>query len=435
MDLNLDLPPLGDDGLILPDAEAFPEMAPRVPADAGFLRSSSAVPEEESSESAEAPQRRRKSHQPRILPTDMTQELRNADLAQWNNNYIANMTNAAYSKSQHKAPALSKKNAAFWVYGAGIGGIGSGAGSSSQANPLDMFAGDRLLQALTGVEASTAGRKRSRTEEGDHGSDTSEQRRVRMRESDGEQIGRGQEIILDEDDAMDIMGDEGIELGRHAPASLEDQSTQFPWNVTASAARSRQTSIARGQHGLPGSAGGFHSSVGGSLPGIPGSLDRRASRITSASPLVGRGLHRLSSLEIPAHEDDELLGAAVVSSSHGGGEEFQLYGPAAGVSTQTAAESQWIKATLDEESGNFLNYIEGGVIAKAPAEIKEQGGDELARPKPYVLFEELLPPEKHSSVVAAQGLLHVLALATRGLINVEQERGYGPIRLGVVAGV
>ncbi len=207
MDLDLDLPPLGDNGPILPEAEAFPETLNQDPAETGFLRSSSAVPEEEeSSEFAEAPQRRRP-RAPRELPTDMTQELRNADLAQWNNNYIANMTSAAHSKSQHKAPMQSKKNAAFLIYGTGIGGVGSGVGSSKLPNPLDIFAGDRLMQALTGVEASTVGRKRSRSKDDDHGSD-SEERRVRLREGDGEQVGRGQEIILDEDDAMGMMGSE-----------------------------------------------------------------------------------------------------------------------------------------------------------------------------------------------------------------------------------
>ena len=440
MDLNLDLPPLGDDELILPDAEAFPEMAPQVPAETGFLRSSSAIPEEEESpESAEAPQRRHKPHQPRILPTDMTQELRNADLAQWNDNYIANMARAAHGKSQHKAPALSKKNAAFWVFGAGIGGVGSGVGSSQMANPLDRFAGDQLLQALTGVVASTAGRKRSRTSEHDQDSDSSEQRRVRMRGSDGSQIGRGQEIILDEDDAVNTVGDEAIELGRHAPPTLEDHSTQnFPWNLS-----SRQTSIASRQHPFSGSlGGGLASSVGGP----PGSFDRRASRITSASPLLGRGLHRFSSLELPAHDDDDdderFLGEEGLSSSRAAGDEFQLYGPAAGVSTQTAAESQWMKATLDHESGNFLEFVKAEIAARIPAVAAEEGDegddDELraeGRARQEVLFEELLPPAQHTRIVAAQALHHVLALATRGFLEVEQEMGFGAIRMGIPLGV
>ena len=207
MDLDLDLPPLDDDGIILPEAEAFPEMGPQVQAQLGFLRSSLAAPDdEESSESAEAPQRR-KAREPRELTVDIPQGLRNADLAEWNNNYIANMTTASHNKSQHKAPAQSKKNAAFWVFGAGIGGVGSGIGSSKIPSPLDMFAGDQLMQALTGVEASGLGKKRSRAGEGDDESD-SEVRRVRLREGDGEQTGRGQEIIQDDDDAMGTIGNE-----------------------------------------------------------------------------------------------------------------------------------------------------------------------------------------------------------------------------------
>ncbi len=210
--------------------------------------------------------------------------------------------------------------------------------------------------------------------------------------------------------------------------------------MSASGAGSRQGSTARGR-GFAGSVGGFRSSVGGpgSLPGtavMPGSLDRRASRITSASPLIGRGLQRLSSLELPQHDDDDdFLGGPTVSSSYAA-DDFQLYGPAAGVDTQTAAESQWMKATLDRESSNFLDFVKDKVAAKLPllpdAEDELSGG---SRPRPVVFFEELLPPAQHTKIVAAQAFHHVLALATRGLINVQQEQViYGPIQLGLPAG-
>lgn len=52
-----------------------------------------------------------------------------------------------------------------------------------------------------------------------------------------------------------------------------------------------------------------------------------------------------------------------------------------------------------------------------------------------VFFEELLAPTQNTKIVGAQALLHVLALATKGLIEVEQQEDYGPIKLGVVAGV
>ena len=194
----------------------------------------------------------------------------------------------------------------------------------------------------------------------------------------------------------------------------------MPWNVSSSVAR-----------GYAGSLGGGFGASGGrpsSLPprvssAVPGSLERRASRITSASPLVGRGIRRHSSLELPTQEDeDELLGNRTVQGSEAN--DFELYGPAAGVSTQTAAESQWVKATLDRESGNFLGFVKAEITAK---EQRMEAG--AADTSEEVEFEELLPPTQHSKIVASQALLHVLSLATKGLIFVRQEMGYGPIAI------
>ena len=52
-----------------------------------------------------------------------------------------------------------------------------------------------------------------------------------------------------------------------------------------------------------------------------------------------------------------------------------------------------------------------------------------------ILFATLLDPEMNSKVVAAQGLLHCLALATKGLLSVRQEEDFGDIWLSVVGGV
>lgn len=207
----------------------------------------------------------------------------------------------------------------------------------------------------------------------------------------------------------------------------------MPWNTTASALGSRPGSIARGQQGplsaaagFPSSIGGFASSVSAIAPGatIPGSHDRR--RLTSASPLVGRGRQRFSSIELPIQEagDDFSLGPL---------DEGELYGPAAGVSTQQAEESQWMRATLDAESNNFLDFVKAE-IAKRPVPEDE---DELAaetRGK-EMFFEELLPPSRHTKIVAAQALHHVLALASKGLLAVTQAEDYGPIALGVGDGL
>ena len=200
MDLDLDLPRFDDEANVLPEAEPFPEMMVQETAQPGFLRSSSELQHEESSsESAEAPLTRKRRAK-KVLTIDATQELRNADLAHWNNNYVENMIDAAQAKFQHKAPTMARKNASYWVLGTGIGGVGSGLGSSKIRSPLDMFAGESLLEALTGIETSAAGKKRSRSDEDDeHDSD---ERRVRSKDDDGDQIGRGDDLNLEDDAAI-----------------------------------------------------------------------------------------------------------------------------------------------------------------------------------------------------------------------------------------
>ena len=231
---------------------------------------------------------------------------------------------------------------------------------------------------------------------------------------------------------------QGIEVGRHAQPPLEDPS--MPWNVSAS---SRQGSLAHSRRfqsslgGFPTSAGGPSGSVGGPRPT---SLDRRASRITSASPLRSRGHQRYSSLELPMHDDsNDLLGEDRAIPDPQALEDFELYGPGAGIATQIAAESQWVKKALTQEANNFLAFVKAEVeIRKPPIQDDE---DELStEAKTSVLFEELLPATQHSKTVGAQGFYHVLALATAGQLSVKQQNedgseGFGPIHLEVPTGI
>lgn len=238
-----------------------------------------------------------------------------------------------------------------------------------------------------------------------------------------------------------------IEIGRRAPTPLIDDPT-FPWNTTASAVASRHgSSIARGP-GL-GSVGGFPSSIGGapSLQGAPpGSFDRRGNRVTSASPLTGRGAPRYSSLEVPGGERDEQQAAGEPPSDdyQGFGDDydsFQLHGPGAGVATQTVAQTQWMKSTLDREAQNFLEFVKVELAAlPLPAaragrdldeEEDEAASTSAAPSRPVIEFEQLLPPGQHTTLVAAQALHHILALTTKGLMNVQQHVSFGPIRLDV----
>ena len=212
----------------------------------------------------------------------------------------------------------------------------------------------------------------------------------------------------------------------------------MPWNLSASVRGSRQGSAVQ-VRGLASSVGGFPTSAGG-LSSIPqrassttGHFDRRASRVTSASPLTGRGLQRLGDLDIPTGEDGEQSFGEPLISDDFSPRQFELYDPLAGVSTQAAAQSQLIKSTLDLESTNFLEFVKQKTATRSqPAEDAqgEQSTDNTS--KAFVTFEELLPPERETKIVAAQGFLHVLALTTKNLITVQQKESYGPLHVSIV---
>ena len=216
MDFDLHLPQIDDD-IVLPDAEAFPTTALQAP---GGLGNSLAKvhQEQESSDSVEAPlQRKRRA--PKTLPVDERQELHNTDLTQWKIDYVANMAEATAAKMSHKAPFIAKRNAAFWVFGAGIGGVGTGLGSSDLQSPLSMFAGDAMMEALTGVKFSTVGQKRGRDDEDDHDSE-SEARRARIRDDDWDQIGRGDGMMLDDDGTMMVSANDVSIINRGISSQL-----------------------------------------------------------------------------------------------------------------------------------------------------------------------------------------------------------------------
>ena len=83
-------------------------------------------------------------------------------------------------------------------------------------------------------------------------------------------------------------------------------------------------------------------------------------------------------------------------------------------------ESQ--KSTLDQDSLNFLKYLESIFMTATPAneeEVYDPNGP--AGEIKLVTFSTLLPPQKTSHIVATQGLMHVLTLATRGILAVYQE--------------
>ena len=190
----------------LPDAEPFPEMPRATDPQATYVPEEE--PEEESSPSAQAPVRRRtRGRKP--LPVDNVQEVRNAQLSAWNNDYLENMAADTRTKLHHRQAFQAKKNAAAWVFGNGINGIGTKFGGPQSEllaiNPLSAFSGDALRHALIGLSLTTAGQKHPRTEEAAEGEDeragSSEGRRTRPRSDEGSQeLGRGHDgFTLEED--------------------------------------------------------------------------------------------------------------------------------------------------------------------------------------------------------------------------------------------
>lgn len=424
-----------DDQMILPDAEPFPAMTGARRHQQG---SEASTPTEPSTVSIEASQRKRKRKVPKPLTADNQIELANSDLKSWQVNYLANMEAARHSKEVHRAHLKAKKYAYNLMWEQGIGGIGT----SKYENPLGMFAGSKLREFITGIPTPlprTRSPKHPRDEDEDE--EDSEARRVRARQDQEEdQLGRG-----DEDALMPIYDDSlPLEVGRDAPAGLDDHpSSAMPWNISASL------------HSFRNLPPGSSSIIGrGTLPGRQSSLlgARPGSRLTSASPLIGRG--RADLPDLPPSDDYELLGLESPDAPVGRGrtlsmtasareayeaEEFELFGPTAGVDTQTAQSHAWIRDALATESLNFLDYVRNTIEEQALAERDEDDlllGEGLpGEERREVGFEVLFPPESNTAMVAAQAFHHVLTLATRDLLWVRQEEvgevEFGEIWMGV----
>lgn len=183
-----------------PDAEAFPirDHAPRRPSDE--------VSSESSEASIVAPARRVRNR--RALPLDETMELPNSDLVDWNNNYVRHMQEAVRIKHNNRSATVARVNANFWVLQSGVGGIGRLLGPERIPEPLQMFAGDKLLEALTGLRLGAAGEKHPREEE-ETGEGDGEERRVRSRTGESE-VGRGDVDMpgLDDDELPQVYGDD-----------------------------------------------------------------------------------------------------------------------------------------------------------------------------------------------------------------------------------
>ncbi|KAJ5110048.1 hypothetical protein N7532_002693 [Penicillium argentinense] len=253
--------------------------------------------------------RARSSNRParEIVPDEKT-SLRNTDLANWNQNYLANMAQANKQKQHNKLPTIAKKNAAFWVYGQGLGSVGKGLGAQPEPHPLAMFSGIKLFQSIGG-EIITEEREEAENET----------TRSRARETEQPR---------------------DVEFARQAPSSIIDEhSSQMPWNIS---------SIHSGQrYGSVESRIESSSRIGG-----------RRGRLTSASPLVLKSRRRQAG-DIPADQDPTMtLDEELDITRYLEDELAYDRGEVSSLSRGRSVDLERVTAGLDADTLNFFEFIQ-----------------------------------------------------------------------------
>ncbi|KAJ5754180.1 uncharacterized protein N7511_008333 [Penicillium nucicola] len=337
------------------------------------------------------------------IAIDENTALRNATMAEWNNEYIAKMARATEQKMRNKLPTISKKNAAFWVFGQGIGSVGVQLGRWNKLHPLNLYSGEELFDTISGYPKQNR-RKRANDDEDDE-----QGRRVRNKtDEEAEYLSR---------ENLDRLNRE-VEMGRDAPSSLfDDHSSQMPWNITASIQSSR--------HGHRyGSASELSSrACNGSL----GPRARGQNRLTSASPLASHGYRAgqevLSSMDLLGDFGDDLDLTRYL--------EAELATDRETIGTISSRRNTKLKRAtlnLDRESLNFFEFIKSKLEIKLDDEDEQSIGGSpgisFSGTPPtktgQTTFSSLLPVANTTRAVATQGLMNVLTLATKGVLRVHQ---------------
>ncbi|KAI9037706.1 Rad21/Rec8 N terminal domain protein [Aspergillus affinis] len=374
-------------------------------------------------DAAEATMRQPRRRPIQLIPLDSSTVLQNTELVNQMDKYLHNMASALEQRQQNQISLQAKENAAFWVFGKGIGSVGIGVGVTQFAHPLQLFSGEELYDNLSPLGMPKK-RKRGRPA-GKNGDVESESRRVRAREELEEQVGRG------DDDGV-INWQEEVEIGRQASVIREDSSI-MPWNITASVQSSHHGSVTANIFRGLGSVSDFSSHGFGE----PSGLGLQRSRLTNASPLAGRGYP--PDIEgLPGFGDNEL-------------EDFDLshylqtelhaddYATAMPMDLDTTGSNKGkepmrdpplplreriIQSNLDQDSLNFLEFVMKKIedlSMKSTEEDQVQADADPSIQLKGLPFSTLLPHRKTSRAVATHGLAHTLALATKGILSVRQD--------------
>jgi meiotic recombination protein REC8 len=392
--MDLDLPIFGVD---LPEGEAFPA--------ASHQQSSELSEVIQSTSTASAPMRRKR-RAARVLPVDLATELRNRDLADWNADYLKNMDAALHARKQACVAQQAKKNAEQFLWGGGIAGVAHLFVGSTLPNPFSMFIGDNLFERVVGVTRKMVAGVKHDHDSGIDDATQGESRRVRQRTGEPEdELGRA----MDDEGFFRPGGDE-VELPREAVTALDDEQmfSAMPWNMSASI---------RGSSALPRSG----------RVGLP-DQSRPRSRLVSASPLLNRGQPlRIEPLE--NMESDGDLGL--------GGDEFALRGLSSPPTVLGAPDHQYthVCEALSAEGSNFLDFVTDAIVEKRSRvrtglePMSNMLQAEATADIDEITFEELLPFAENKKMIACQGLMMVLALGTKSMLDVQQPDHFGDINL------
>ncbi|KAH7336203.1 hypothetical protein BKA65DRAFT_402806 [Rhexocercosporidium sp. MPI-PUGE-AT-0058] len=443
---DFDMPLYGDDDMpVLPDAEPFPLMTGGLKGTDRSLHMSDEdrimSASQESSVSAEAPQRRKKKVKGPAI--DRRLEIGGTILTQWIREYPQNMAAASRVRVKQRANMQAKKNAVYYVYGSGINGVGDAIGSGKFVNPLAMFSGDALMAKITD-KAILEPKSKKRTKHFlENAEEEEETPNKRARE---DEVGRGnnedEDLFQQYDDQYQRSHEHSVEVGRDAASALLDHPpSAMPWNVSASlhSHQRGQSSSIQGRIGILGSQKGsvtgrrLTSPLVGRGSALPGDLEQFSQLMDDDMVMYGRDDDGLGSA---SQASGFHLGGFRSSSRAIGGDEFEMFGVAAGVDTQTAGSSQWMKDVMDRESNNFFEYVKNTIEEMSSDELGEDDDD--GTQQKTVTFEELFVPENNSCIVAAQAFYHILSLATKRKVWVEQDVDedllipFGEIRIGVV---
>jgi meiotic recombination protein REC8 len=365
------------------------DILPQIPDEGDTFVPSTVIISTESDEAHNAPQRKKRL---KLLKQDRQDglEISRSEIKAHAEDYLQSMLAAQQLSLTHKIPAQAKKNADYWILGAGLGGVGKGIGADGILGPLaTVFSGNALFELITGIHLEQgAGQKRpfGTTEE-----ETDTDRRVRPR---SEEYEGPRYPVMTVYDSAPIDGFDDIEIAREPGSAMEDVSSAMPWNITGSI---RGSSLA-------------YSAVRQSSASR---LLAARYRMLSPSPLARRAI-------APLEENDLSMPVGGYDSSMGDD------------STEEDSRAAML-AALDKDSGNFLAHI-ATAIQKVAFDEEQQAAELDIEPSEVneILFSLLLPPELTQAHVAAHAFLHVLTLGTKNLLRVKQNHPFGEMSMKII---